>query len=507
MIDDYKSKKNENAANDYETLLQKEEAAIRQHISYEHQIKIEYEKIIEKIEILELENKLLLYQVVSNNKYNIIFQSIQDKDKSEYEEKIQKLKKEITNNKTNFFKKKKELKELLEQKEKEIISLQTKLKAINIKNNYDPKNDNINNINNINTNNNSNMSLAFKSKANSSIYTTSKDDLDNKNKLDEFYTIFKENQINDNIINKNRTISNVYQSRNNNFFAMINRPKNKKNNLSQQNTIININSYQSKNYSTNNLRKNYPNSRKTNIMNSTRKKQNYKLNNFNGSSFNITNNTYNMNKNNIMINLGQKNANVSLEKIKVQKKLYEYQKLIDQKLNELIKNKHPHVKSNKLTYQLRQNSSPNIYLNNYNNSQRKINQSIIGLDYYLKKSKKKNISQNINTNQFQGNNSKKLIMKSTLELAQKKKINQKINSQSQSLRKNKSNSQNTNFLKQNVNKQNIKFKLGDLNNSRHSRQSKQENDSILNDGKSNLSLRKFIFSKCTNPVSHTINVQ
>ena len=39
------------------------------------------------------------------------------------------------------------------------------------------------------------MSLAFKSKANSSIYTTSKDDLDNKNKLDEFYTIFKENQI------------------------------------------------------------------------------------------------------------------------------------------------------------------------------------------------------------------------------------------------------------------------------------------------------------------------
>ena len=28
------------------------------------------------------------------------------------------------------------------------------------------------------------------------------------------------------------------------------------------------------------------------------------------------------------------------EKLKVQKKLYEYQKLIDQKLNELIKNKH-----------------------------------------------------------------------------------------------------------------------------------------------------------------------
>ena len=59
-----KSKKNENAATDYETLLQKEEAAIRQHISYEHQIKIEYEKLLEKLEVMDLENKLLLYQIV-----------------------------------------------------------------------------------------------------------------------------------------------------------------------------------------------------------------------------------------------------------------------------------------------------------------------------------------------------------------------------------------------------------------------------------------------------------
>ena len=62
---EYKSKKNDNAATDYETLLQKEEAAIRQHISYEHQIKIEYEKLLEKLEVMDLENKLLLYQIVS----------------------------------------------------------------------------------------------------------------------------------------------------------------------------------------------------------------------------------------------------------------------------------------------------------------------------------------------------------------------------------------------------------------------------------------------------------
>ena len=65
-IDEYKSNKNENAASDYEELLQKEEATIRQHISYEHQIKLEYEKLLEKIEAMELEKKLLLYQIVSN---------------------------------------------------------------------------------------------------------------------------------------------------------------------------------------------------------------------------------------------------------------------------------------------------------------------------------------------------------------------------------------------------------------------------------------------------------
>ena len=45
--------------------MQKEEAAIRQHISYEHEIKIEYEKLLEKLEVMDLENKLLLCQIVS----------------------------------------------------------------------------------------------------------------------------------------------------------------------------------------------------------------------------------------------------------------------------------------------------------------------------------------------------------------------------------------------------------------------------------------------------------
>ena len=63
-IDEYNSNKNENAATDYETLLRKQEASIRMHIGYEHQIRIEYEKILDNLEIMELENQLTLYKMV-----------------------------------------------------------------------------------------------------------------------------------------------------------------------------------------------------------------------------------------------------------------------------------------------------------------------------------------------------------------------------------------------------------------------------------------------------------
>ena len=66
LLDEYKSNKNENAADDYETLLQKEEAAIRQHISYEHQFKIEYEKLLSKAEEVESDKKALIEHIVSN---------------------------------------------------------------------------------------------------------------------------------------------------------------------------------------------------------------------------------------------------------------------------------------------------------------------------------------------------------------------------------------------------------------------------------------------------------
>ena len=62
-------------------------------------------------------------------------------------------------------------------------------------------------------------------------------------KYDDIYNIY--NQNNENIyLNKNRTMSSIKPSRNNNYFTLINKPSNKNNynnNISQQNTIININ--------------------------------------------------------------------------------------------------------------------------------------------------------------------------------------------------------------------------------------------------------------------------
>ena len=52
-------------AQDYETLLRKEEAEIRQHISIEHQFKLHFENLAEKISELEDDNYILAKKIVS----------------------------------------------------------------------------------------------------------------------------------------------------------------------------------------------------------------------------------------------------------------------------------------------------------------------------------------------------------------------------------------------------------------------------------------------------------
>ena len=93
LMDEYKSKKDDNAAEDYEILLQKEEAAIRQHISYEHEMKIEYEKLLEKIEIMELENKPRMFGPKENSEYlELVKEKLQNFKADKLNKKLKKLK-------------------------------------------------------------------------------------------------------------------------------------------------------------------------------------------------------------------------------------------------------------------------------------------------------------------------------------------------------------------------------------------------------------------------------
>ena len=121
-INNYKKSLNENinTATKYETLLQKLEASLRQHIAYEQQFKIEYEKSVIKNE--EIEN-----------------------EKNQLELDIDKLKKEnkiLKNNEIN-------LKEQIETKEKELIQSQIKIKELkSIKSTNNIYNNNTTNINN-----------------------------------------------------------------------------------------------------------------------------------------------------------------------------------------------------------------------------------------------------------------------------------------------------------------------------------------------------------------------
>ena len=61
-----------NPAREYELLLQKEEKNCREHISIEHQFRIQCEKYIDEINDLEQENNILLIQIVIIFILNII---------------------------------------------------------------------------------------------------------------------------------------------------------------------------------------------------------------------------------------------------------------------------------------------------------------------------------------------------------------------------------------------------------------------------------------------------
>ena len=95
--------------------------------------------------------------------------------------------------------------------------------------------------------------------------------------------------------------------------------------------------------------------------------------------------------------------------------------------------------------------------------------------------------------------SKKHLVRTNVQSIKERKNSQRSNSQNQNMKKNKSNISNINNMKQNVNKGGY-YSKADEDLAENTRVDKEDN---IN-GNINLSLRKFIFTKCGNPASNSI---
>ena len=96
------------------------------------------------------------------------------------------------------------------------------------------------------------------------------------------------------------------------------------------------------------------------------------------------------------------------------------------------------------------------------------------------------------------NCSKKQYVKVNIQSIREKKISHRNSSQNQSVKNSKSNINNINNMKQNLDKPTFYSKGGE-DYIENSKADKEDN------GKINLSLRKFIFAKCGNNSSNMIN--
>ena len=164
----YKKEKNGNIHEDYEALLIKEEASLRQHIALENKLKLDYETLTEKINNLEVENNKLKNQI--------------KEQKEKYENKIEEINKEmvnITNMKNDIQKNERKLRKKLDIKEKEIFKLQSKLNSLN-------------NNNNNNDNSTNNTKIIKNINANSSYYA-SEDLIKDFKKIQNYNTKFLNN--------------------------------------------------------------------------------------------------------------------------------------------------------------------------------------------------------------------------------------------------------------------------------------------------------------------------
>ena len=323
-----KQDNNLNPSREYEILLQKEEKNNREHISVEHQLRIQCEKFAQELDSFEEEKAILLLQIVSLKLLNYII--IQESQKNEFKEKIEKLNNqilELTKSKQNNDKIIESYKLKLNIKDDEINKLKEKNLILTKKiKNFENRKFII--INNSIDNNSCSESYFVSSNREPSDLSKNIRDKMNMKKIYKFNPSFHSSINNNNVINKkiiNRKMSlPTFNFSQFDLSSLINKKKSKKENSINDSVSLFFNKieqniYGTNNNSRNNMIKNY------NITKSIKLEQKGK------NPVNITNNNYN---NRVLINLNT----INLEKLKLQKKLAEYRKIIDKRINSLKRN-------------------------------------------------------------------------------------------------------------------------------------------------------------------------
>ena len=324
-----KQNNNLNPSREYEILLQKEEKNNREHISVEHQLRIQCEKFAQELDSFEEEKAILLLQIVSLIFFYYII--IQESQKNEFKEKIEKLNNqilELTKSKQNNDKIIESYKLKLNIKDDEINKLKEKNLILTKKiKNFENRKFII--INNSIDNNSCSESYFVSSNREPSDLSKNIRDKMNMKKIYKFNPSFhssinnNNNVINKKIINRKMSLP-TFNFSQLDLSSLINKKKSKKENSINDSVSLFFNKieqniYGTNNNSRNNMIKNY------NITKSIKLEQKGK------NPVNITNNNYN---NRVLINLNT----INLEKLKLQKKLAEYRKIIDKRINSLKRN-------------------------------------------------------------------------------------------------------------------------------------------------------------------------
>ena len=236
MIEKYKKTKNENISEDFESLLIKEEAAIRKHFALNNKLKLENDTLKEKVRVFEEEQQK--------------FEEKINKLKEDYENKIKDINKEIINLniiKNEMQKTEKELLKKIENKQKEIYKLEMELNNLknrNLKIKEESKENKILTVNNFQKNNS--MDFGVKFRINYSDF-----DLLHKNAKADNSMIQPNSARNINSM-KNifdiKKISNTFRERNKFFNIMNYSYKSKNSYIKNENSIFNSFVVNNKNY-------------------------------------------------------------------------------------------------------------------------------------------------------------------------------------------------------------------------------------------------------------------